>query len=211
MVAHSVSKRSLKEYPRTISQHVLDATVLVENISSQVIKCSARQEFRKSNVTVVAGQEFFLVRSSKFATRYYVVAWNEERHCWQCSCGSNCKTHAHTTVIKDWIVEHVVKPRVAAIEASPEDQLVPGAGWLARHKEGERKQREMSQRNKEQFNADLRRIKAEQEEQRREEQRRKEDEAFFAALTNDNLPSKKMSHEEVLSFFVALGQQEVAL
>src|SRR5581483_1837870 len=150
----------LREYPRTISKHVIEATILVEGVSSSVIKCSARQNFHKGNVTVGAGQEFFLVRSSKCETRYYVVAWNEERHSWQCSCGANCKTHAHTTVVKDWIVEHVVKPRVAAIEATPEEQLVPGAGWLARHEEGECKQRELSCKNKEQFNAELRKIKA---------------------------------------------------
>jgi hypothetical protein len=201
MVAHSKSVRSLKEYPRTISKHVVDATILVEGISSQVVKCTARQEFTKGNVTVAAGQEFFLVRSASFETRYYVVAWNEERHGWQCSCGANCKTHAHTTAVKDWIVKYVVKPRVAAIEATPEEQPVPGAGWLARHEEGERKQSELSRKNKEQFNADLRRIKAEQEEQLRK------DEAFFMELAQGKTSSEKMDAQETSEFFASLSQE----
>lgn len=199
MVAHSISKRSLREYPRTIAKSVVDATILVENVSSQVVKCTARQEFTKGNTTVAAGQEFFLVRSSKFATRYYVVAWNEERTTWQCSCGASCKSHAHTTAVKDWIVEHVVKPRVAAIEAMQEEQLVPAAGWLARHEEGERKQRELSRKNKEQFNADLQKIKA--------EQARKEDEAFFRNLVQDKMPSEKMDSQATGAFFQDLCQE----
>jgi hypothetical protein len=201
MVAHSKSVRSLKEYPRTMAKSLVDATILVEGISSQVVKCTARQEFRKGNVSVVAGQEFFLVRSSTFETRYYVVAWNEERHGWQCSCGANCKTHAHTAAVKDWIIKNVVKPRVAAIEASPEEQLVPGAGWLARHEEGERKQSELSRKNKEQFNADLRRIKAEQEEQLRK------DETFFMELAQGKASSEKMDKQATANFFQQLCQE----
>lgn len=43
-----------------------------------------------------------------------------------------------------------------------DEELLPGAGWLALHEEGECKQREMSRRKKEQFNAELQHIKAEQ-------------------------------------------------
>lgn len=96
---------------RHISQSTLDATVLVEGIDAQVIKCKARETFTKGRVTVEAGREFFLVRSSKFANRYYVVVWSHERSSWQCSCYCYKSANEHTQIVNEWIVDHVVTPK----------------------------------------------------------------------------------------------------
>lgn len=107
---------------RRIAQSTLDATVLIEGISAAIIPCKARQSFTKGNAHVQAGQSFYLVRSENFGHlgRYYVMAWSEERAAWVCSCGADCRQHAHTNVVKAFIVEHVVKPKLAAtVPASP--------------------------------------------------------------------------------------------
>lgn len=105
---------------RRIAQSTKDATVLIEGITSPIIKCVAKVAFVKNGVHVAAGQTFFLVASSKFANRYYIVAWNEMRTAWQCNCGAECKQHAHINTVKVYIVEHVVKPHIAAtVPADP--------------------------------------------------------------------------------------------
>lgn len=90
-------------------------TILVENISSPMVKCTARETFTVGGVTVKAGEQFFLVQSSSDTNRYYVVAFIA--HTWTCSCGAGAKTHAHNKVVKAWIIEHVVKPKQVAIQA----------------------------------------------------------------------------------------------
>jgi hypothetical protein len=95
---------------RKIAQHVIDATVFVEGISAPIVKCKAPKGWTRGNVTVKAGQEFFLVQSSRFLNRYYVVAWADERAAWQCSCYSSCKKHAHNGIANSYIVAHVVRP-----------------------------------------------------------------------------------------------------
>lgn len=89
------------------AKHVIEATVLM-SIDTKVMKAVATKAFRKGNVFVQPEQTFFLVQSSKFHGRYYVVIWNEERLSWQCSCGANCKSHAHTQAAESYVKEHIV-------------------------------------------------------------------------------------------------------
>lgn len=96
---------------RTVSKSVLEATILVEYTTAQVIKCKARETFTKGRVTVKYGSEFFLVQSSKFAGRYYVVVWSVERSSWQCSCHCVCSNSAHIKIVNAWVLEHVVAPK----------------------------------------------------------------------------------------------------
>jgi hypothetical protein len=81
-------------------------TVLVEHVSADIIPCSAREDFVITDedkdgheitvLSVKAGQRFFLVRSSRFENRFYVVAWQErETIGWTCSCGAAHKSHTH--------------------------------------------------------------------------------------------------------------------
>lgn len=94
------------------------STILVAGVDASIIRCKARQAFTHNGVQVAAGDQFFLVRSSKDATRYYVVAFSNDRHDWQCSCGAGTKKHSHTNEAKAWVIEHVVRPREAVIMAS---------------------------------------------------------------------------------------------
>lgn len=96
---------------RTIARSTLDATVLVEGVDAQVIRCRAKEGFTKGRVTVEAGQQFFLVRSSKFANRYYVVAWDAQRLSWQCSCYCVCSRGEHVLIVNEWVLGHVVAPK----------------------------------------------------------------------------------------------------
>jgi hypothetical protein len=106
---------------RCPAKSVLEATVLIEGIDTQVIKCKARETFTRGRVTVEAGREFFLVRSSKWANRYYVVVWSNERSAWQCSCHCYCSKNEHCLIVNEWIVRHVVTPkkRERVAEAAP--------------------------------------------------------------------------------------------
>lgn len=91
------------------AQEKLNAsTILITGVDSPIIRCKAREAFNANGVHVARGDQFFLVRSSKDATRYYVVSFSNTRHDWQCSCGAGLKPHAHTQTVKAWIVEHVV-------------------------------------------------------------------------------------------------------
>lgn len=91
------------------AQEKLNAsTILITGVDAAIIRCKAREAFSANGVRVARGEQFFLVRSSKDATRYYVVAFSNVRHDWTCTCGAGVKPHAHTQTVKAWIVEHVV-------------------------------------------------------------------------------------------------------
>lgn len=97
---------------RSIAQHVLDTTVEIDGAPKcQHLHRSAKATtaYRLGDVVVQPGQEYFRVRSDKFAPLCYIVAWNEARQSWQCSCGAGCKQHAHITVVNKWIAENVRK------------------------------------------------------------------------------------------------------
>jgi hypothetical protein len=99
-------------------------TVLVEGVKADTIACTARKDFvitdedKDGNeirvVSVKAGQRFFLVRSSRFENRYYVIAWQErETIGWSCSCGAAHKSHKHLTK-----VSAVIRGRLAKLVAA---------------------------------------------------------------------------------------------
>jgi len=106
---HSTSKRTAKALPQ------VEATVLIENITKKVVKCTARKSFTIGNSHIAEGETFFLVASERRAQRYYAVKFNTERNQYQCSCGANCKAHAHTTVAQQYVVEHVVQAKAEKV------------------------------------------------------------------------------------------------
>jgi hypothetical protein len=108
---------------RSISKSVLESTLLIEYTDAPVIPCKAGKTFTKGRVTVREGQKFFLVRSSKFVNRYYVVCWSEQVLGWQCSCYCVCSKSEHCLIVNEWIVNHVVAPKKAAphVEEKRED------------------------------------------------------------------------------------------
>lgn len=97
-------------------QNLLDATVLVEGIHTDVISCKAREDFTKGQVSVKAGQRFFLIRSDRDSSRFYVVGWNEERTGWQCTCGAGCKKHSHVNKASEKVKANVAKEKQNARE-----------------------------------------------------------------------------------------------
>lgn len=110
MIAHSKSVRALKAAPRTIAQHVIDATVHLPQVVAPLLRCEALKPFTKvGNLTVQVGQVYFLVQSGKFAGYFYIVTWNQERNCWQCSCGAGCKHHEHIAKVNTYIRVNVRK------------------------------------------------------------------------------------------------------
>jgi hypothetical protein len=113
-----MAKRNIKAVPQ------IEATILVEHTSAPLVKCVARAAFKLGNVSVEVGETFFLVKSVRREGRYYVVHFSNERRAWQCSCGANCTKHAHTQSAQLYVVEHVVKPRVAAILSTTEPMEV---------------------------------------------------------------------------------------
>jgi hypothetical protein len=139
----------------------------------------ARAPFTLGNASVKAGETFFLVKSVRREGRYYVVHFSEERCAWQCSCGANCTKHEHIKVAQAYVVEHVVKPRVAAILVAKED-LDSFNDWqneLNEHSESdglgnskeawqarEKRAKAMKQEYAVQFNAKLDAIKQQQSE-----------------------------------------------
>lgn len=116
-------------------EKLTQSTILVAGVDAPIIRCKARQSFTHNGVNVAAGDQFFLVRSSKDATRYYVVAFSNYRHDWQCSCGAGAKKHAHTNEAKAWVIEHVVKPREAVIMSSGVSATPVGVTKLPRASE----------------------------------------------------------------------------
>jgi|SRR5882762_5211398 len=102
---HSTSKRTAKALPQ------VESTMLVENITKKVIKCTARKAFSLGNSHIAEGETFFLVASERRAQRYYVVHFNSGRNQYQCSCGANCKSHEHITTTQQYVVEHVVNAK----------------------------------------------------------------------------------------------------
>jgi hypothetical protein len=100
----------------TVTEKRSTATILVEHISAPIIKCTANKTFTVGDLDVKAGQDFFLVQSGSDEHRYYVVVFINSS--WTCSCGAKTKVHAHNKAVKSWIIEHVVKPRQAAILAA---------------------------------------------------------------------------------------------
>lgn len=100
----------------TIAEKRSTVTILVEGISASIVKCTANKAFTIGDLDVEAGQDFFLVQSGSDEHRYYVVVFINSS--WTCSCGAKTKVHAHNKAVKGWIIEHVVKPRQAAILAA---------------------------------------------------------------------------------------------
>lgn len=99
-------------------------TILVEHVNADIIPCTAKQDFNVTDddkdgnevvvLSVKAGQRFFLVKSSRFENRYYVVAWAEAQTIgWACSCGACQRPHSHLKKISA-----VVRARLAKIAAA---------------------------------------------------------------------------------------------
>jgi hypothetical protein len=120
--------RELKHMTPKAIEKLNASTILVTGIASDLIHCTAREAFDFNGQCIAAQQQFFMVRSSKDATRYYIVSFSNVRHDWQCSCGAGSHAHAHIQTVKSWVIEHVVKPREQEILAKAEpvqtEQLV---------------------------------------------------------------------------------------
>ncbi len=156
-----MSKRAVKAVPQ------IEATISIEHTDAPLIKCIARQSFAVGNAHVAAGETFYLVKSNRRAGRYYIVHYSEERHALQCSCGANCTNHEHTKAAKQYIIEHVVKPRIAAIMADERETdglehsgLSPQEMWKARIARG----KVIQQENTRQYTAKLKEVKQQQSE-----------------------------------------------
>lgn len=95
-----------------------ETTMLVEGISKKVIKCKARQGFTLGHASVQKGETFFLVRSERRENRYYIVKFNDGRHCYQCSCGCGTCEHEHLRAVREYVMVKVVVP-AKGTEATP--------------------------------------------------------------------------------------------
>lgn len=118
MTTAAAIRRRLTANQKAVPQQ--DATIGIEHTDAPIIRCTARKAFTVGNAGIKAGETFYLVRSVRRAGRYYVVHFSDERHCWQCSCGANCKQHEHITAAKAHVVEHIVKPQIEKIEQKAE-------------------------------------------------------------------------------------------
>jgi hypothetical protein len=67
---------------RTIAQHVIKSTVVVESLTEPVAHRIATENMLVGTLLVRAGQPYYLV-ASKFAPRYYVVIYSDGK--WLCS------------------------------------------------------------------------------------------------------------------------------
>lgn len=95
-----------------------ETTMLVEGITKKVIKCTARKGFVLGHASVKQGETFFLVRSERRENRYYIVKFNDGRHCYQCSCGCGVCEHPHLKAVREYVMVKVVVP-VKGAEAMP--------------------------------------------------------------------------------------------
>lgn len=103
MITHSYSKRTAKALPQR------ETTMLVENIDKKIIKCKARKGFALGYASVKQGETFFLVRSERRVNRYYLVKFNTERRCYQCSCGGGACEHDHLKMVREYIKQGPVE------------------------------------------------------------------------------------------------------
>ncbi len=113
---HSTSKRSSKATPQ------VESTILVEGIDKKLIKCTARKAFTVGNSSIKEGETFFLVASERRENRYYVVHFSSDRNQYQCSCGANCKDHAHLKVVREHVTPKVTKVEPVVVLAPKVEQ-----------------------------------------------------------------------------------------
>lgn len=65
--------------------HVLAQTVSVTKRDSALIPVVAKYTVNVAGLIVEKGEQYYLVASEKFATRYYCVRYNRQVKAWQCS------------------------------------------------------------------------------------------------------------------------------
>lgn len=75
----------------SIAKHVLEATIEIVGDLRDII-------YRKGRYA-----EFWMVRSSRFTSRYYVVVWNDTLQEYECSCPMKCKIHAHNRAVSEYM------------------------------------------------------------------------------------------------------------
>jgi hypothetical protein len=92
--------------------------IKIDYTDAAVIKCTARTSFTHNGQHITAGQTFYLVASASQAGEYHLVAWNESRSCWSCSCGAACKKHSHTTSVNEYIRAQVAVVKPAQVVSS---------------------------------------------------------------------------------------------
>lgn len=126
----------------------VEATVSL-SITSKLMKFTARQDFVVGNCQVKKGETCFAVQSERRPGRFYIVRFNTERATYQCSCGANCKEHAHLKVVREYVLEHVVRKPVVCSESNevhtPDladgSRPLTAAEWKAIHKADKARQK----------------------------------------------------------------------
>jgi hypothetical protein len=93
-------------------------TIKIGYTDAPVIKCTARTSFAHNDQHISTGQAFYLVASASRAGEYHLVAWNDSRSCWSCSCGAACKKHSHTTSVNEYIRARVAMVKPAQVVSS---------------------------------------------------------------------------------------------
>ena len=104
MIAHSVSRRSLKALPQREATIYLDSTVPALRLTD-ADACIA-------------------VKSARREHRYYVVRFNASLQIWQCSCGLDFHNHDHITTAREYLEQHPIEKQGSkATQVQPQPSL----------------------------------------------------------------------------------------
>lgn len=98
----------------TVAPHVLAETVSVTKRNDEIISVKAGYTVNVAGMIVEKGEQYHLVASEKFATRYYCVRYNRLAKQWECSASDKrvAATYIHT--VKSFIVARLAAGNEAA-------------------------------------------------------------------------------------------------
>jgi hypothetical protein len=86
MITQSYPKKNMKALPQRESTIYLDSTAPALKLAE--------------------GDDCIAVKSVRRPGRYYVVRFNADRQCWQCSCSLGSHGHDHLTTAREYVDQH---------------------------------------------------------------------------------------------------------
>lgn len=98
----------------TVAPHVMTQTVSVTKRNDPIISVKAGYTVNVAGQIIEKGEQYYLVASEKFATRYYCVRYNRLAKEWECSAEDVRIARAYIHKVKSFIVARLAAGNEAA-------------------------------------------------------------------------------------------------